>query len=136
MYRVGDVVSGNDGRRVRLLGAGLALRSVRQAASLLKEHWNVDCEVWSCPSYTRLARDAGSGRRWNRFHPLKTLGPGTCVIASAKGTTPWWRSPVIRRPWPSNCVNMSPDGLLPWEPIPLRRKVSLQSAPSGLSFRP
>ncbi|KPZ09981.1 Pyruvate dehydrogenase [Pseudomonas syringae pv. viburni] len=69
MYRLGDAVSGDAGTRVRLLGAGLALRSVRQAAGLLREHWAVDCEVWSCPSYTRLAREAGSARRWNRFHP-------------------------------------------------------------------
>ncbi|RMR00583.1 Pyruvate dehydrogenase [Pseudomonas caricapapayae] len=94
MYRIGDAVSGHEGRRVRLLGAGLALRSVRQAASLLKEHWDVDCEIWSCPSYTRLARDADSARRWNRFHPAQIgrswhlrdcLGEGQDAVVAVTG---------------------------------------------------
>ncbi|MEX5568139.1 pyruvate dehydrogenase [Pseudomonas syringae] len=71
MYRISDAVCSHEGRRVRLLGAGLTLRSVRQAACLLREHWDVDCEIWSCPSYTRVARDAEAARRWNRFHPTQ-----------------------------------------------------------------
>ncbi|WP_057412456.1 transketolase-like TK C-terminal-containing protein [Pseudomonas amygdali] len=121
MYRVGDVVSGNDGRRVRLLGAGLALRSVRQAASLLKEHWNVDCEVWSCPSYTRLARDAGSGRRWNRFHPLKTprswhlrdcLGEGHDAVVAVTGY-PQAVAEQLREHVPGRFVALGADSAAP-----------------------
>lgn len=53
--------------QVRLLGAGLMLREVRAAAALLHERWGVCAEVWSCPSYTRLARDADRHARRNRF---------------------------------------------------------------------
>ncbi|QXI30441.1 transketolase-like TK C-terminal-containing protein [Pseudomonas vanderleydeniana] len=55
--------------QVRLLGAGRALEEVMAAARLLEQDWGVTAEVWSCPSYTRLARDAGRAERWNRLHP-------------------------------------------------------------------
>lgn len=54
---------------VRLLGAGQALEEVLQAARLLEQHWNTTVQVWSCPSYTRLAREAAAAERWNRLHP-------------------------------------------------------------------
>lgn len=55
---------------VHLLGAGRALEEVMQAARLLAQDWNITAQVWSCPSYTRLAREAASAERWNRLHPL------------------------------------------------------------------
>lgn len=56
---------------VRLLGAGQALEEVMHAARLLEQDWNVTSQVWSCPSYTRLAREAGAAQRWNRLHPTE-----------------------------------------------------------------
>ncbi|MBT2374575.1 transketolase-like TK C-terminal-containing protein [Pseudomonas fluorescens] len=56
--------------KVRLLGAGRAFKEVLRAAQLLKMDWNVEAQLWSCPSYTRLAREAGAAERWNRLHPL------------------------------------------------------------------
>ncbi|WP_330210168.1 transketolase-like TK C-terminal-containing protein [Pseudomonas sp. AM4(2022)] len=55
---------------VRLLGAGQALEEVMHAAALLEQDWNMTAQVWSCPSYTRLAREAAATERWNRLHPL------------------------------------------------------------------
>lgn len=69
MYRLNEIDADAAGPRVRLLGAGRALQSVVAAAQLLREDWNVDSELWSCPSYTRLARDADKAQRWNRMHP-------------------------------------------------------------------
>lgn len=43
---------------VRLLGAGRLLQETREAARLLDQRWQIDAEVWSCPSYTKLAREA------------------------------------------------------------------------------
>ena len=54
---------------VRLLGAGRALEEVKHAAQLLEQDWNISAQVWSCPSYTRLAREAAAAERWNRLHP-------------------------------------------------------------------
>ena len=42
---------------VRLCGAGSALHDVVEAQALLSRDWNIMAEVWSCPSYTRLARE-------------------------------------------------------------------------------
>ncbi|MHC8407629.1 MULTISPECIES: transketolase-like TK C-terminal-containing protein [unclassified Pseudomonas] len=69
MYRLSEVAAEAAGPRVRLLGAGRALQSVVAAAQMLREDWGVESELWSCPSYTRLARDADRAQRWNRMHP-------------------------------------------------------------------
>lgn len=69
MYKVSEMKAGTEQPRVRLLGAGLALRAVISAARMLRDDWGVASELWSCPSYTRLARDADSAQRWNRVHP-------------------------------------------------------------------
>jgi len=57
--------------QVRLCGAGSALAPVCEAAQLLWQEWGVAAETWSCPSYTRLARDAGKAEHWNLCHPLE-----------------------------------------------------------------
>jgi pyruvate dehydrogenase E1 component len=54
---------------VRLLGAGRALEEVAQAKRLLAQDWNITAQLWSCPSYTQLAREAAAAERWNRLHP-------------------------------------------------------------------
>lgn len=58
--------------RVRLCGAGRMLAVVADAARLLKEDWDIATQVWSCPSYTRLARDAQAAEQWNLHHPRAT----------------------------------------------------------------
>lgn len=60
---------GDQSADVRLLGAGRALEEVAQAARLLEQDWNITAQLWSCPSYTRLAREAAAADRWNRLHP-------------------------------------------------------------------
>ncbi|WP_035819734.1 transketolase-like TK C-terminal-containing protein [Janthinobacterium sp. RA13] len=55
--------------RVRLCGAGTMLAVVADAARLLQEDWDIAAQVWSCPSYTRLARDAQAAEQWNLCHP-------------------------------------------------------------------
>lgn len=69
MYKLNESERTLTRPRVRLLGAGLALQAVAAAAQILKDDWDVDSELWSCPSYTRLARDAERANRWNRLHP-------------------------------------------------------------------
>jgi pyruvate dehydrogenase E1 component len=36
---------------------------------LLKNDWGVDADIWSCPSFTELARDGNAVTRWNTLHP-------------------------------------------------------------------
>ncbi|MFL1551752.1 transketolase-like TK C-terminal-containing protein [Pseudomonas sp. D47] len=73
---------------VRLLGAGRALGEVVHAAHLLEQDWGVTAAVWSCPSYTRLAREAAAAERWNRLHP--TAPKQSCHLRDclAGSTTP------------------------------------------------
>jgi len=46
--------------RVQLLGSGTIFREVEFAAELLKNDWDVESDLWSCPSFTELARDGQS----------------------------------------------------------------------------
>ena len=54
---------------MQLLGSGTILREVIAAAELLKNDWGVDADLWSCPSFTELARDGMAVARWNLLHP-------------------------------------------------------------------
>ncbi|VVE01060.1 Pyruvate dehydrogenase E1 component [Pandoraea fibrosis] len=58
MYRLRALADTHPPYAIRLCGAGSALASVLEAARWLQLDWGVACEVWSCPSYTRLAREA------------------------------------------------------------------------------
>ena len=57
--------------KVQLLGSGTILREVIAAAELLKDDWGIDADVWSCPSFTLLARDGQDTERHNLLHPGK-----------------------------------------------------------------
>ena len=67
MYRLR--AGGAGPTRVQLLGSGTILNEVIAAAGLLKQDWNVEADIWSCPSFTLLARDGNDAARWNLLHP-------------------------------------------------------------------
>ena len=58
--------------RVQMLGSGVIFCEVLAAAEILREDWKVEADLWSCPSFTELARDGQSCERWNRLHPTAT----------------------------------------------------------------
>ncbi len=70
MYLLKKGPAGN-GPRVQLLGSGAILREVIAAAGLLKQDWGVDADLWSCPSFTLLARDGHACARWNLLYPAE-----------------------------------------------------------------
>lgn len=76
--------------RVQLLGSGTIFREVMAAADLLKTDWNVDSDLWSCPSFTELARDGNAVQRWNMLHVTGT--PRTTYVADCLQKT---SGPVI-----------------------------------------
>ncbi len=82
--------SESEGSRVQLLGSGTILREVEEAAILLKEDWGIESDIWSCPSFTELARDAQECERWSRLHP--TEAPRQSHVARCLGGT---RGPVV-----------------------------------------
>src|SRR5205823_8913097 len=71
--------------RVQLLGSGTIFREVIEAAELLRSDWGVEADLWSCPSFTELARD---GYRTSRENMLNaTAKPKLShVEACLKGT--------------------------------------------------
>jgi len=62
---------GKKKKKVQLMGSGAILREVIAAAELLDKDWGVDADIWSCPSFNELAREALDAERWNRLHPLE-----------------------------------------------------------------
>ncbi len=62
---------GKKKKKVQLLGSGTILREVIAAAEMLNDDWKVDADVWSCPSFNELAREARDIERWNRLNPLE-----------------------------------------------------------------
>ncbi|GIK85828.1 MAG: pyruvate dehydrogenase E1 component [Betaproteobacteria bacterium] len=72
MYRFREGAKSRKGApRVQLLGSGTIFREVIAAAGLLKSDWGVDADLWSCPSFTELARDCRDTQRWNLLHPTE-----------------------------------------------------------------
>lgn len=59
------------GERVQLMGSGTILTEVRKAATMLRDDWGVESDVWSVTSVNELARDASAADRWNMLHPDK-----------------------------------------------------------------
>lgn len=62
----------NENPRVQLIGSGTIFREAVAAAELLKVDWNVEADLWSCPSFNELGRDIQACERWNRLHPTET----------------------------------------------------------------
>ncbi|MBV2208366.1 MAG: pyruvate dehydrogenase (acetyl-transferring), homodimeric type [Thermomonas sp.] len=70
MYLLQDAGKGKKGDlRVQLMGSGTILREVIAAAELLDKDFGIKSDIWSCTSFTELARDGLDAERWNRFHP-------------------------------------------------------------------
>ena len=55
--------------RVQLLGSGTIFREVIEAASLLGRDWGVAADLWSCPSFTLLAREGQAVARKAMLNP-------------------------------------------------------------------
>jgi len=68
-----------DAPRVQLLGSGTIFREVIAAAELLDKDFGVKADLWSCPSFTELARDGMECERRQRLHPLQK--PQACFVA-------------------------------------------------------
>jgi pyruvate dehydrogenase E1 component len=63
--------SGAGEKRVQLLGSGTILRESIAAQTLLATDWDIQADVWSCPSFNELTRDGQDAERFNLLHPLE-----------------------------------------------------------------
>ncbi|MBS3935891.1 MAG: pyruvate dehydrogenase (acetyl-transferring), homodimeric type [Sulfuritalea sp.] len=80
----------SNGPRVQLLGSGTIFREAIAAADLLKDDWGVAADLWSCPSFTELARDGHDCARHHLLHPEKPRP--ICQVGKLLADT---RGPVI-----------------------------------------
>ena len=63
---------GKGDKKVQLMGSGTILQEVIAGAELLKTDFGVEADIWSCPSFNLLHRDAIEAERFNRLNPLET----------------------------------------------------------------
>ena len=63
------VRSTHEGPRVQLLGSGVSVPWVLEAARLLEEEWGVAADVWSVTSWTELRRDGLAAEEHNFLQP-------------------------------------------------------------------
>jgi pyruvate dehydrogenase E1 component len=69
LFRRGESSPGRP--RVQLLGSGTIFREVVAATELLRRDFGVEADLWSCPSFTALAREGMAVARHNMLHPLE-----------------------------------------------------------------
>ena len=55
--------------RVQLMGAGTILNEVREAATIQKETYSVESDIWSLTSVNEITREGQQVDRWNLLHP-------------------------------------------------------------------
>ena len=55
--------------RLQLMGAGTILNEVREAATILKETYSVESDIWSLTSVNEITREGQQVDRWNLLHP-------------------------------------------------------------------
>ncbi len=78
MYRYSAGASGS--KRVNLLGSGTILRECIAAATLLKDDFGVEADIYSVTSFSELRREALAVERYNRLHP--DLPAGSSFIST------------------------------------------------------
>jgi pyruvate dehydrogenase E1 component len=61
--------TGGDGPKVQLLGSGVSVPWVQEAAVVLGEEWGVSADVWSVTSWAELRRDGLAAEEHNFLHP-------------------------------------------------------------------
>jgi pyruvate dehydrogenase E1 component len=59
------------GPKVQLMGSGVILREVIEAASILEKDFNVSSTIFSVTSFTEVRRNALEIQRWNMLNPDK-----------------------------------------------------------------
>ena len=59
------------GPKVQLMGSGVILREVIEAANMLEKDFNVAADIFSVTSFNELRKNALDAERWNRLNPAK-----------------------------------------------------------------
>ena len=57
--------------KIQLMGSGVILREVIEAAKMLESEWKVSADIYSVTSFTELRREALDNERWNILNPDK-----------------------------------------------------------------
>jgi pyruvate dehydrogenase E1 component len=81
LYRYREAEKG--AHHAQILASGSAMTLALQAQQLLADDWDVAADVWSCPGWWGLHRDAVDCDQWNQLHP--TEEPRTPYVTRVLG---------------------------------------------------
>ena len=115
----------SNGPRVQLLGSGTIFREAIAAADLLRGDWGIESDLWSCPSFTELARNGQECTRHHLLHP--TTAPQPCHVATCLADT---RGPVIAS---TDYMRLFAEQIRPYVAVNGRRYVTLGTDGFGRS---
>ncbi len=104
--------------KVTLMGAGTILREVEAAALILEQEFKVSSDIYSCPSFSELRRDALDVERRNLLHPAEQPRENYVTQTLSKSTGPYIAATdymkvvadQIRQWVPGNYVVLGTDG--------------------------
>ncbi len=106
-YQASSKKSAQAGVKAHLLGSGVIMKQVLDAAEILETE-GVSTDVWSVTSWTELYRDCTACERWNMLHPGEKEKT-SFLQDSLKGTEGVF---VAASDW----VKLTPGQLAPWMP--------------------
>jgi pyruvate dehydrogenase E1 component len=130
----GDILKGmylfrkganTNGPRVQLMGSGVIFREAIAAGDMLKNDWGVESDLWSCPSFTELARDGHNCVRHQLLHPEEPKQ--LCHVAKSLADT---RGPVVAA---TDYVRMFAEQIRPFVTLDGRRYTVLGTDGFGRS---
>lgn len=91
---------------IQLMGSGTIIREVRAAGKILREDFNIGCDIWSVTSFNELRREGLAIERINRFSPEivpKLTYVEKCLVER--------KGPVIAA---TDYIKLFPEQIRPW----------------------
>lgn len=95
---------------VNLMGSGSIMNESVEAKKLLEQDWGVGANLWSCPSFTELAREGREVERWNMLNPQEKAKVPFVATKLQKHTGPIVVSTDYVRAYPEQIRAYIPKG--------------------------
>jgi pyruvate dehydrogenase E1 component len=95
--------------KVQLMGSGVILREVIEAANILERDFNVAADIFSVTSFNELRKNALATERWNRLNPVKDKKLSNIEKAIADKDAPIIASTDYMKSFPEQVARFLPN---------------------------
>lgn len=101
--------STSKGPKVQLMGSGVILREVIEAANMLEKDFGVAADIFSVTSFNELRKNALDAERWNRLNPAKEKKSSHIQNAIADKDAPIIASTDYMKSFPEQVARFLPN---------------------------